>query len=346
MQWSPPPQGIPIVYWPDNFNPTANWVHRDMSWPRKLGAWLSYIEGLRIPVFPTSVLAVPIALPPVPPYVAGTVPDIWNHRPVAADQLEAWFRTNQRVRWAVRRVLLAWRRHVMDRRLVGAEGDVGTMEPVPPSWRVTVYDWSSRSRYCFHVNTIHRNIVEALRFQTLAMTSPQQPKNPYTNLPWSRGQLAAITDQIVRLFWGAGNRFPDRALQVFAQTRFNMLEFRCIMGPELEVECARDFFSTETSEYWDDIYEETMEDLLLYSLRRNPTVQYCNLVVNRSLPRPLLSAWDELICGFWCFNNLNRIVLPRVCGLEDIISRLNDLIERTDKLYMERKNVKKRQRQT
>ncbi len=344
MQW-PPPQGIPIIYRPDNFNPAANWVHRDMSWPRKLGAWVAYIEGLRTPVFPTSILAIPIALPPVPPYVEGTVPDLWCHRAIAADQLEAWFRTNQQVRWAARRLLLGWRRRVMDRRLVGAEGDVGTLEPVPPQWAVTVYDWSSRSRYCFHANTIHQNIVGALRFQSLAISSPQRPKNPYTNLPWSQGQLAIITDQIVRAFWGMGGRFPDRALQVFAQTGFNLLEFRGVMGPELEVECARDFFNATTSEYWDDIYEETMDDLLPYAMRRTPTVPYRDLVVNRSLPRPLLSGWDELVCAFWCFNNLHRIILPRMCGLEDIVGRLEDLIERTSKLYAERTAGKKRQRQ-
>ena len=346
------PQGIHMFQFPAEFSPQENWVHRYISWPRKYAEWIQLIEGFRKPLFPNTASAsgqFEVKLPPAPLYIPNTVPDCWFHRHIAADQLEEAFERNQWIRWQMRRVAMELRRRVMDKRIIG-ETDVGTLEPIPPTRLVSVYDWNSRAKYQFHVNTIHQQIVGALRYQTMAISRPQNPKNPYTNMVWTTGQLSVLLDQIHRLLWKGGRKFMDPAAQAFHHSQLCMSQFIAAYGTILDVECAYRFFHDTTSEYWELLYTEGLLDMFTF-LHPSNKLQLRTLLVDRSFPTHLLGQWDELVYGFWCYDNLNRIVLRNMCSVYEMIEEARAVLGRTEaflkvqrerKVELKRKNTNRR----
>jgi hypothetical protein len=327
-------------------------------WPRTLTAWMELFASLRSPIFSetqyimdapipisfgnvkgpeTYINPIPIV---VPPYTcSATIPDPWFHRAEAADQLEAFFCRNQRVRFQMRRIFMAWSSQKMRRRVVG-ETDVGTMEPIPTHALMRVYDWNSRAIYQFHYYTIYRQLVGSLRYQSMAISSPRLPKNPYTNLPWSIGQLVAIYDQLHPMMWQHGRRFLDPAAQIFYRSKLCLIAFRKAFHFQLDIDCAHQFFHDPTSEYWDEIYRETLVELFHF-LKPQYTNLLQNLILDRSLPKAMLASWDTLLYGFWCFENLNRMVLQNIASDYDLYERARQLIQHTMKYVRVRRLVKK-----
>ena len=325
-----PKDGIPILFYMKDHSPCTNWVHRSLLWPRTLKEWYAYFAELRAPAFPT-----PIA---PPPYIPNTVPSAWYHCDAAADLLEAWFRAHQAVRLQMKRLLLAVRRRIMDRRLIG-ERDVGTLETVGVPYRVEVYDWSTKSKYRFHANTIHRHLLACLRHQSLGIALPKFPTNPYTNLAWTVRQLYVLVDQIQRCFW-RGSRFMDPAVQMFSSSGFCLLRFR-VNYPQLDAECARLFFTDPTSACWDGVYHETLHDIMVMlhvPLEKARLIR--NLVVDRSLCHRLLQRWDILVYQFWCHENLNQLVGRNMTSILDMVAEARKLFYETD-AYIRMKKAKR-----
>lgn len=318
-----------------------NWVHRDMLWPRTLTGWRELIVALRAPVFPkqSSVLSC-IPCIPAPPYNPDMVPDVLFHRAEAATQLEAFFYRTQALRYQMRRLFLAWSIRKMGRRVIG-DTDVGTLEAIPSKALVRLYDWRSRAVYQFHYRTAYQQLVGSLRYQTMALSSPKHPKNPYTNLPWSKGQLVALYDQVHPLMWALERQFLEPAVQVFYRSRLCLTRFRKVFQHQLDMDCAHQFFHDPTSEYWDEIYTETLLDLFDVLVPENAAMVR-TLLVDRSLPAPLLKSWDTLLYGFWCFENLNRIVLNNVVSEQDMYERARHLLHLTAAHIQKRRMAKKK----
>jgi hypothetical protein len=304
-----------------------------MMWPRKYAEWIRCIDAMRKPLFGGPQLCLPDKSAHIP-----TVPNPWQHRRIAADQLEACFRRNQWIRWQMKRVLMVLRKQIMDRRVIG-DTDVGTLEPIPKRLCVSVYDWRTRSRYQFHANTIHRHITETLRHQTMAMSMPRYPQNPYTNLPWSMGQLIVLYDQMQTCLWNVSRKFLDPATQAFYISNLCLKTFQAVHGSILDVECARRFFRDATSDYWELIYNETLEDIFVF-LQTENKFKLKFLIIHRNFSKHLLREWDDMVVGFWCYDNLNRVIQSNMSSIHDMVDAARDLLERTNQVLAKRKALK------
>ncbi len=326
-------EGLHLFEYPPDYNPQENWVHRYISWPRKYTEWMTLIDSFRKPIFgsptptTTAAPAFVVPLPPPPPYIPNTVPDVWFHRHIAADMMEYAFLRNQWIRGQMQRVLMFLRGRIMARRIIGLQ-DVGTLEAIPPSQLVRVQDWRTKSTYHFHVDTIHRHIVGALRYQSMALSMPQIPKNPYTNLPWSVGQLLVLYDQMHGRMWSNGRRFMDPVTQAFYVSQLSMDRFRILYGSTLDVDCARRFFHDHTSDYWELLYTEALQDMFTF-LHPAEKFRIQALIVDRSLPADLLRQWDNLVFAFWCYDNLNRMVLADICSVYELVEEARKVLLRT-----------------
>ena len=215
------------------------------------------------------------------------------------------------------------------------------MEPIPANALVQVYDIRSRTKYQFHVRTIHQQTVENLRYQSMAISSPKAPKNPYTNLPWSLGQLIVLYDQMHPLMWMNGRQFLDPAVQSFYSSDLSLDTFRKSFGDQLDHDCARRFFHDPTSEYWDVLYGETLTDLFqLISIQNRYLLR--TLLMDRSLPKHFLKKWDDILCGLWCYENLGRIIFAEYHTIHDIIDNAQEMLKETMEHVLE-KRAKKRE---
>ena len=165
------------------------------------------------------------------------------------DQISA----NQTVRWAFKRLIQRWR---VKKLRTANTADVSTMEP--PKQPITIIDWPNRSRYVFEASTLFRDLKERLYANSYLFPTPLQPRNPFTNLPLSLGQLHfAIQD--------LGQRgFQDAALLLLRACDYERARFAHVGDRMLRAAAVRrmargdpgaEEFQTLLLEFIEDQYE-------------------------------------------------------------------------------------------
>lgn len=250
-------------------------------------------------------------------------------RSVAADMVERAFYATQRLRWILRKAVTRWLVAKTRRRCVGESMDLVTTEPVPKTQRVEVCDLRTRTAYVFHTQTVNRSVLQGLLHGLYGIPEPQMPKNPYTNLPWSLGQLVSIFTQIqVNLAVGR-NRFLCRTLVDFRRAQYDLANFATRCQGFLRLVVARTFFGDITSHGWLLVYSETLEDVFeCLELSPHPRKIFHNILTRRLPDSSLQSRWDNLVLGFWFFENYRSV--PASVG-----ASFMELVHLTRHLYRE-----------
>lgn len=286
---------------------TYDWVTAMCKEYRKTPKeWCDFIESLRTPIFPTYNFG--FTLDP-PAYVAPAIPHPYFHRHIVADHLRVLLEKNMRLRWIMRKCLMRLRARICRRRIVG-ETDLTTMSPIPPRFLVEVLDIPTRSCYHFHASTLHCLIVGSLLHQSYALANPQPPKNPYTNLPWSLGQLISIVEQIQLCFLREHHRFLNPWVIGFRICKYNVELFLETNFRALQIMAAGFFFSDPQNLFFDSLYTETVDDLFEMAgyLRIGKVYRAVRMRNGSILSEQLLSEWDDHVV--MAFVLINHEVLP------------------------------------
>lgn len=98
-----------------------------------------------------------------------------------------------RIRWQMRRLLAIWLRRYIDRR-TDPTNDLVTLQPIIQP--VHVYDFPRRRCFSFEAKTCAQAIQAALSHGRDGFSQPLEPKNLYTNRPFTYVQLVAIGNQL------------------------------------------------------------------------------------------------------------------------------------------------------
>ena len=225
-----------------------------------------------------------------------------------AECLGKAFFDNQRLRWFVYRWIRNVRCKIMNKRIVGAE-DMVTLRPIPAESLVRVYDIRARNTYQFHTNTIARMIFNNLMFSSYGIAAPQLPKNPYTNVPWTYGQILTIVTQIIRNYTYT-HHAPSMTLLTYRLSNYSMPVFLKKYGVALKINAAQTLFAARDDPVTIEIYNETIDDI--YSGNNLPARSYyvMQLVKGRKLSAELLKEWNALVLTFWLYTNYHLVVLP------------------------------------
>ena len=96
-----------------------------------------------------------------------------------------------RARFLFRKLL----HHMRVRRLkVANVEDIVTMEP--PKKLVELVDWKSKQKYRFEAATLMRDITCRLLTHDGFFEDPQEPRNPFTNIPFTQSQMISVWNSI------------------------------------------------------------------------------------------------------------------------------------------------------
>lgn len=208
-----------------------------------------------------------------------------------------------KTQWCIRKWILRIRQRIMDKRIVGAV-DLYTMDPIPPESMVAVYDPRSKSKYLFHTNTISRAILSALTYSSFGIAYPKAPMNPYTNIPWSIGQVICIVGQIIHNLNRNHCSIPHY-IYLFRKEKYDITQFSIVNKARLQMDATVSFFKKEDDAYRNLIYTEIIEDLytensdMLMSGWRSVR----SLVLLQNLPPRLKALWDTLVLSAWMWQN-------------------------------------------
>jgi hypothetical protein len=72
--------------------------------------------------------------------------------------------------------------------------DIVTMEP--PKKLVELVDWKSKQKYRFEATTLMRDITCRLMTHDAFFEDPQEPRNPFTNIPFTQSQQISVWNSI------------------------------------------------------------------------------------------------------------------------------------------------------
>ncbi len=271
---------------------------------RSLQEWLDFINEYRKPVF--SVSTFECTLPPIPVYTYPNIPDMFFHRSIIADELESLFQRNMRYRWIARKWIQKIRCRIMNRRFIG-ETDLASLSPIPDKWKVEVFDYASKSKYCFHAASIQKYMLESLFTNNFAFAFPKCPKNPYTNIPWNVGQLIAIVEQVQNAFFRNQHKFCDDWIIRYRQTRYDLTLFEEKFNPILQCKAARAFFGEPANLLFHEVYRDAIDDIFDNNQFPRGTMTYSR-ILDRTLKRDLMAQWDELV--LYSFLHVNHGIFP------------------------------------
>ena len=217
--------------------------------------------------------------------------------------------------WCIRKWTQRVRQRIMDKRVVGAV-DLYTMDPIPPESLVSVYDPKHKTKYLFHTNTISRILLFGITYSAYGIASPKMPTNPYTNIPWTIGQIIVIVGQIVHNL-NRNHCTVPHYIYLFRKAMYNIPLFLYENKMLLNVDAAYAFFKKEDDAYRDVIYSEIVEDL--YVEHRDMLVSGWriarSIVLAHRLPIHLKIRWDKLVISSWILQNHRIPILEEDIGL-------------------------------
>lgn len=104
-----------------------------------------------------------------------------------------WIRKEQRLRMLLRRLVQSWILKKYGKRQLNTEDPVTMCEPEKP---IQVFDVRLKGSYVFDLQTIKKTIEEDLLYSEWMFPKPKSPKNPFTNLSFTCGQIIQLIKSI------------------------------------------------------------------------------------------------------------------------------------------------------
>ena len=111
--------------------------------------------------------------------------------------------------------------HMRVRRLkVANVEDIVTMEP--PKKRVELVDWQSKQKYQFEAATLMKDITCRLMTHDAFFEDPQEPRNPFTNIPFTQSQAISVWNSISSAGISVSVAFTAFRLARYSMTQFSL----------------------------------------------------------------------------------------------------------------------------
>jgi hypothetical protein len=128
------------------------------------------------------------------------------------DQVCAAYLKEYRLRSLFRSFLHRWRIRRMDQRYTKEIDPITLSEPQK---EVFIYDWSVKKKFVFEAKSLSDVVESALLYHEGGFAMPRYPRNPWTNIEFSYGQLLSIYHQL------AFHKEIGWCLQTLRQYNFN-----------------------------------------------------------------------------------------------------------------------------
>ena len=213
----------------------------------------------------------------------------------------------------------------MEQRVVG-EDDLHTTTRIPVASMVAVYDFQTRAKYIFHTNTILKMIISSLKYAAYGISTPKAPKNPYTNLEWTKPQLMSITQQIVRNLVGL-HRIPPSLFLNYYNCNYNIPLFAKFCEADLGINAALELFKQKDDPTTQDVYAEVI-DAVLDEEDITISTRMRNMIIERKLSDTLQNRWDTIVLALWIDSN-NHVLYGPYKTYTEIIDDLKKTCEDT-----------------
>lgn len=254
----------------------------------------------------------------------GPSPFIMTNEIVKAAQ--KLFDMNQQWRWAMKNLLRLWLVRKSCKRQIGHDSDIMTMEPIPEAEQCRVVCIQTRSLYVFSGTALLKSMRSNIECQVAAIPDVKTPKNPFTNIRFTFGQLLELYNQL--LGWCAKKHHAlPASIALFRETEFrpqlmvklhhNYLQYRAAIASFMDDDVRGDFF-IETLETVIDSYSHAMNN---YSPVLMSTERF-EAWFEKDRCHYLMRSWRLIVADYWYYEQTGHLAREHwrseMCIMQDI----------------------------
>jgi len=246
------------------------------------------------------------------------------------------FDQNQVWRWSMKNLLRMWVYRKALRRIIGEDTDMITMEPIPPEEQCRVVCMQTRSIYIFSGSTLLKSMKSNIECQVAGIPEVKAPKNPFTNLPFTYGQMLELYNQL--MIWCAkkGRPFPT-SMSLYREVAFrpylmiklhhNYLQYRATIASFLD----DDTRGTVFLENLDTILESYSHTMTNYN-ENTMSIQRFAAWLRRDPTHYLIRAWRLIVADYWYYEQTNHLAREHWRSELSIVHDIDVLLKASEHL--------------
>ena len=224
------------------------------------------------------------------------------------------FHANQQLRWQLKRLVNKWLLKKSAKRIIGEECDIITGDPIPIDEQIKIVSTKNRTTYVFSGHVLVKSAKACLEGQTSAIPFIKTPHNPYTNTPFSYGELVKLYTEV--LIWCArkGKQLPG-IIGLYREYKFKNHMLLRINNNYVQSKATENFILNDDAR--GEFFVETMENMLDdFALPLD--LEFDSLLIgyqrfrlwNQMEPKHyLVIAWKKLAADYWYYKQTEQ--LPR-----------------------------------
>ena len=243
------------------------------------------------------------------------------------------FEMSQRLRWAMKNLWRIWILRKSLKRTIGEDSDMITMETIPLEEQCRVVCMATRCVYVFSGNTLMKSMKSNIECQVAAIPDVKSPKNPFTNLKFTYGQMLELYHQL--MVWCAKKRkaFPT-SLSLYRETGFR---------PHIMVKLHHNYLQYKASivSFIDDdprgeLFLEILETILETYSHAMPnyndtmTMRRFGVWFVKEPNSYLMRLWRLIVADYWYYEQTGHLAREHWRSDNCIINDINILLRASD----------------
>ena len=254
------------------------------------------------------------------------------------------FQKNQAFRFQMRRLVNAWLIKRSKRRLIGADADIITQEPIPESEQIRVLCIKTRCEYAFSGNCLLKSIISNLDAQSASIPNAKQPQNPFTNIPFGYGQMLEIYNSLLGWCSKHRRRFPS-LLTMYYDTHFRNQILIKTHHQYIQYRATRNFMMEEDSRgvfFFENIHIliESFRPSIRLSDPSLLSLEHFKIWHKNSPKHHLLLQWRRFVMDYWHYEQTSQLIREHWRSEGSIIYDLDVLVLASEKFLIEAKEEK------
>ena len=226
-------------------------------------------------------------------------------------EAERIFHKNQWFRWQMKRLVTIWLKAKSQKRVIGEDSDIITGDPIPKEEQVRIISIKNRTEYVFSGQVLVKGAKSCLEGQTAAIPHVKTPHNPYTNTPFTYGELVKVYNEI--LIWCAkkGKALPA-TISLYREYKFKNNMLLRVNHNYIQMKATDNYIFNDDSrgEFFIEAMEILLEDFaLLLEVEFDPLLigyQRFRLWNQLEPKHYLMLAWKKLAADFWYYKQTEQ----------------------------------------
>jgi len=245
------------------------------------------------------------------------------------------YETNQKIRWQFKRLVNIWLIKKAKRRIIGDDVDLVTLEKIPVKEQIRVLCLTSRSTYVYSGATLIKSFLSNLGAQVASISNMKSPKNPFTNVEFTYGQLLHICVEIGGWCYRNSKSYPP-LIALFRDTQFKLHALQNLHSNYIQYKATKTFIMDDdiSGEFFFENLEVMFDSYAQYlttygSITETEIFRYW---LENEPAHYMLKNWKQLVCDYWHYKQSDHLIREHWRGEMTILYDIEILLKASDSI--------------